>query len=135
MRKKVGRVCDPARRTLRVKIRSHRNSRGGRFHQVTKLAAADLASLGGPEQKSFSLHGAPLAFPMATAFYGAPVEVFVLLVELVDCSCGDQLLIRCWPCFFVESGKDQVRPRLPLGFRVGEQMNATVRVCTAVIAA
>src|SRR5262249_52927923 len=104
MRKKVGRVRDPARRALRGNVRRHGDPRSGRFHQVTDLAAPDLASLGGAEHKSSCLPNAPLAFSMAPAFYGAPIEFFVPLVELGDCSFSDQFLIKCWPCFFIKSG-------------------------------
>src|SRR5204862_6209985 len=72
---------------------------------------------------------------MATAFYGAPVELFVPLVELVDLSTGDEFLIKCWPCFFVESGKNHMRPRLALRFRVWQQVHATVWMCATAIAA
>src|SRR5205823_12958537 len=98
----------------RVKIRRHANSCGGRFEQITKLASPNLASLGGPEHKCFAVDDAPLTFSMAPAFHRAAVELFVLLVELVDFSGGDEFLIECRPCLFVKSGKDQMRPRLGL---------------------
>src|SRR5438045_617737 len=128
-------IRSPAGKGFRVQVRSRSDSNAHRFDQVQQLPPADLPSLGWSEQKRFAFRDAVLTFTESSALNGLPIENFVPSIELTDLQLRNEadLVIERRPRFLVQSCENQMRPRLPVGFGVGQEMNAAVGVCAELV--
>src|SRR5205085_3184975 len=114
---------------------SESNTVGRGFDESVELGARELALLVGAEKKRCAVSHYGMAFALTAALRRGAVEFLHALVECVDLNSGQKITARAGgPGALVQPTKNEMRPRLILGLRGREKLDAGVGMLAEQIA-